>query len=95
MPRTSERSLLAYAAANVRRLRIKGALTQETLAERAGIDPCTVQDVERMRLNFTMAILGSLADALRVDARQLLRPAAPAPARVGRPRKKRSASRHP
>jgi transcriptional regulator with XRE-family HTH domain len=64
-----------YAAANVRRLRLLAGWTQEVLAEHAGIDWRSVQDVERARTNFTLAVLVNLADALEVDPRDLLRPA--------------------
>jgi transcriptional regulator with XRE-family HTH domain len=74
-----------YAGANVRRLRRRTNLTQEELAERAGVDWRTVQDVERARTNLTLAVLVSLADALGVDPRALLRPAPLPPPRTGRP----------
>jgi transcriptional regulator with XRE-family HTH domain len=81
--------------ANVRRLRTRLGLTQEQLAERAGIDWRSVQDVERARTNFTITVLVSLAVALDVDPRALLRPAElPAP-KTGRPAKRSSAVPRP
>ena len=73
----------------MRRLRDRKRLTQETLAERAGIEPRYVQQVERGKTNLTVAILVALARALSVDPRRLLRPSRPVPPRKGRPPKRR------
>lgn len=82
------RLYLTYAAANVRRLRLRAGMTQERLAEEAGIDPCYVQDVERVRTNFTMEILVALADGLDAEPRDLLRSAKLPPPKAGRPPRK-------
>lgn len=84
--RTRFKKVQESAGANVRRLRLRAGWTQEDLAEHAGIDWRSVQEVERARTNFTLAVLVSLADALEVDPRELLRPATLPPARPGRPR---------
>jgi len=79
---------LRNVAGNVRRLRLKQGLTQEQLAEKAEIEARYVQDIERAKTNMTLAILVALAEALGVDPRALLKPAALLPARAGRPPKK-------
>lgn len=81
------RVFLTYAAANVRRLRLRSGLTQEGLAELAGLDHTYVQAVERVRTNFTVEVLVALADALQAEPRDLLRPAALTPPKAGRPLK--------
>ncbi|MBY0275762.1 helix-turn-helix domain-containing protein [Candidatus Binatia bacterium] len=82
---------LRYVAANVRRLRERQGLTQEQLAGRAGVAPRYVQEVERARTNLSLKMLVSLADALDVDPRRLMRPAPPLTvARPGRPAHTRS-----
>jgi transcriptional regulator with XRE-family HTH domain len=63
-------------------------MTQEVLAERAGIEPRYLQEVEKGRTNLSLGVLISLALALKVDERDLLRPAAELPpTRPGRPPK--------
>jgi transcriptional regulator with XRE-family HTH domain len=52
----------------VRRLRLRAGLTQENLAELAGLDHTYVQAVERVRTNFTIEVLVALADALQSRA---------------------------
>jgi transcriptional regulator with XRE-family HTH domain len=85
--RTLQRSI----AANVRRL--AAPLTQEQLAEKAGIDSRYVQDVERGKTNRTVGVLVGLAVALGVDERDLLAPATMLPPQAGRPPRARSARR--
>lgn len=73
-------------APNLRKLRLKAALTQEGLAEAAGIDATYVQRLERgVPANITIAVLGALARALDVDVAKLLRPAKPVERPIGRP----------
>ena len=79
--------VLSWVAANVVRLRRRRGLTQEALAERAGVEVRTVQAIERGRTNVSVRYLLAFADALGVDMRQLLKPARLAPARPGRPKK--------
>jgi transcriptional regulator with XRE-family HTH domain len=79
---------LERVAANVRRLRLRKGLTQEALAERAGIEARYVQSLERARANLTLAVLCGIAEALGVDPRALLKPARLQPARIGRPKRK-------
>jgi transcriptional regulator with XRE-family HTH domain len=80
--------VLGFVAANVRRLRIRRGLTQEALAERAGIDLTTEQRIERGATNLTLAVLVALAESLEVAPGLLLRAAKVVPVPRGRPRKR-------
>ncbi len=77
--------LLESIAANVRAQRLEAGLTQEQLAEAAELDHRFLQRVERGQTNLSMAVLVALAEALDTKITSLLRPAALAPARRGRP----------
>jgi transcriptional regulator with XRE-family HTH domain len=59
-------------AANVRRLRVERKLTQEELADRAGISTRYLGSIERGSTAATVVVLGRLARALRVDPRELI-----------------------
>ncbi len=67
---------------------IRADACKESLAERCGLEPRTIQLIERGRTNLSIAVLISVAHALGVDARSLLRPGKLAPARPGRPKRK-------
>ena len=62
-------------------------LTQESLAEAAGLDLSYVQRVERLETNPTVGVLVDFANALEVAPGALLVPAKMAPIRRGRPPK--------
>jgi len=61
-------------AANLRRLRAKRGLSQEALADRAGIHRTYVGSVERAERNISIDNVCRLAGALGVDVRELLVP---------------------
>ena len=83
-------SVVGRIAPNLRKLRLAATMTQEGLAEAAGIDTSYVQRLERgAPANITVAVLGALARALQVDVVKLLRPVKAAARPVGRPRTKR------
>jgi transcriptional regulator with XRE-family HTH domain len=83
-------AVLAYIAANVRRLREDRGLTQEQLAERLHSNFRYVQRVERGEMNLTVVKLAALAEGLGVQPGSLMREAKPLPApRRGRPRRSR------
>lgn len=57
---------------NVRRLRIEQGLSQEELAFRAGMKRSYLSDLERGTRNPSVRALGRLAEALKVEAGELL-----------------------
>lgn len=59
-------------AANLRRLRHERGLTQEDLAERAGISSRYIGAVERADVSASVTILGQIAGALSVEPSELL-----------------------
>jgi|HubBroStandDraft_6_1064221.scaffolds.fasta_scaffold478870_2 transcriptional regulator with XRE-family HTH domain len=60
-------------AANVRRLRLARDLSQEELADRAGLSARYVSSVERGVVAASVTVLGQLAKALEVDPCELIR----------------------
>jgi transcriptional regulator with XRE-family HTH domain len=60
-------------AANVVRLRKAAKLTQEALAERAGLSARYVSSIERAVVSASVTVLGRLAAALNVDPCELIR----------------------
>jgi transcriptional regulator with XRE-family HTH domain len=59
---------------HIRRARKERGLTQEQLAEAAGIERSYVAQIETRRLNISLEVLERLADALSVDGVELLQP---------------------
>ena len=59
---------------NIRRLRLAGDLSQEELAFEAGINRAYLSTVENGKRNISIDNIIAIANALRVDPRQLLRP---------------------
>jgi len=61
---------------NIRRLREEANLTQQQLADKAGITMNYVAKIEskKMQRGFTIVILGRIADTLEVDIRELFKP---------------------
>lgn len=58
----------------IRRIRMSKGLTQTEVAERAGVDQAYITMLERgKRKNPTLIVLERIADALRVELRDLLR----------------------
>lgn len=56
----------------LRELREAHSLSQEALAERAGVHRNTVSDIERDQASATVRVLTKLADALDVQPHELL-----------------------
>ena len=71
MPATRDPLLVAFGAA-VREVRVARRITQERLAERAGIHRTYVGDVERGLRNVGLVNVGRLADALDVSLVELM-----------------------
>lgn len=59
-------------ATNVRRERQAQKLTQEDLADRAGLSARYLGSIERGKVSATVTVLGRLAEALKVDACRLI-----------------------
>ena len=61
-------------AANVRRLRQSAGLSQELLADRAGLHRTYISSIERAERNVSLQNIFALADGLGVAAGELLAP---------------------
>ena len=61
---------------NIRKYRIKANLTQQELADKAGITMNYLSKIESERMNrdFSVVIIGRIADALEIDIRKLFEP---------------------
>jgi transcriptional regulator with XRE-family HTH domain len=59
-------------AINVRRLRYDRGWTQEDLADRVGLSPRYVGQIERAQASMTITVLGRIANALEVEAAKLV-----------------------
>jgi transcriptional regulator with XRE-family HTH domain len=60
-------------AINVRRLRHDRGWTQEDLADRVGMSARYVGQIERAQASMTVTVLGRIANALKVDAGELVK----------------------
>ncbi len=60
-------------ATNVRRARNARKLTQEELADRAGLSARYLGSIERGAVSASVTVLGRIAGALRVDPCELIR----------------------
>lgn len=60
-------------AINLRRVRYAKELSQEELADRAGLSARYVGSIERGAVSPSVTVLGQLAEALRVDPCELIR----------------------
>jgi transcriptional regulator with XRE-family HTH domain len=81
-----EQAAIQSVAANVLRLRKERALSQEQLAEAAGVDAKSLQLIERGTGNPTARLLVRIAVALGVQTGRLFETATPPPRTIGRPR---------
>ena len=61
---------------NIKKNRKKAGLTQQQLADKAGITMNYIAKIEskKMQRGFTIVILGRIVDALNIDIRQLFAP---------------------
>lgn len=64
---------LSVFGANVRRERVAIGMTQEKLAEKANINPRTVQKIEAGNLNILLTTVWRLQSALRCSWESLMR----------------------
>ena len=74
MGRDGGESPAALFGRNVRRLRTAAGLSQEALADRAGLHRTYVSSVERGNRNVSLENIVALAAALACDPRDLLAP---------------------
>lgn len=70
-------------AVNLRRLRHTRHMTQEELAEKAGLSARYVGGIERAGVSATVSVLGRIAEALGVEATELVRSLPPKSRRKG------------
>ena len=82
MPTPEIKILIAAVAGRIRSLRLSRSLTQEALAEKAGLPVETISRAENARMMPTLATLAAVATALGVDLADLVDPsrALPPPA---------------
>jgi transcriptional regulator with XRE-family HTH domain len=73
-------------AVNLRRLRHAKDMTQEELAEKAGLSARYIGGIERASVSATVSVVGRIAEALGVEATELVRSLPP------KTRKRRTAS---
>ena len=66
-------NLTEVMATNVRRARHAGKMTQEELADRAGLSARYLGSIERAEVSATITVLERLAQALGVDPCELIR----------------------
>jgi transcriptional regulator with XRE-family HTH domain len=85
--RRTPREILQSIAANVVRARKRRGLSQEELAEAAGLDVRAIQRMERAEINFGVVALVRVSAALDVATTILVRSSQLSPARPGRPPK--------
>lgn len=69
----SEKAIISVLAANVRKLRKAANLSQEELADQAGLDRTYISQVERQLRNVTIGVLVRLAKALGTTPDRLIR----------------------
>ena len=69
---TPPEEVLAAFGRAVRKVRLERGLTQEGLAEAAGIHPRYVSDVERGKRNIGMVNVDRMAQALAIDLPMLM-----------------------
>ena len=70
-------------AANMRRIRLEKRLTQESVAEAAGLHPNYISSVERGERNISIWNIARIAAALGVGMQELLADLPPQPASSG------------
>ncbi len=61
-------------AVNLRRTRHDKNMTQEELADRASLSARYIGAIERADVSASVTVLGQIADALGIEASQLLKP---------------------
>jgi transcriptional regulator with XRE-family HTH domain len=75
----AEIGIIEVVARNVRRFRLSVGLSQEALADEAGLHRTYISQVERKQRNVTIVVLSKIAKALGIRPDQLLAPLPPEP----------------
>lgn len=73
MPKATSHPLLQKVGKRVRTIRAKAGISQEALADAAGLDRSYMSGVERGVRNLSVLKLAAIAEALGVPASSLLR----------------------
>jgi transcriptional regulator with XRE-family HTH domain len=81
----SVRRTMGYVAANLRALRLARGMTQESLAEEAGIEVRHLSDLENARRTPSFRLIVVFADILEIEVVQLFRARPLLPVAKGRP----------
>jgi len=72
VPQLRDPKAMRVLADNVKRYRIERELTQEALANIAGIEYSQISRIERGILNTSVSVVFAIADALQIKPSQLL-----------------------
>lgn len=72
MPKLRDNHAIKLLAGNLKRYRLEQDLTQEELANKAGIEFSTVSRIERGLLNASISLVFAIAKALDIKPTQLL-----------------------
>ena len=70
-PTSDPKQILAF---NLKRFRISTGLSQEELADRAGLHRTYISSVEHAKRNVSLENIFQLAEGLKVDPQELLKP---------------------
>jgi transcriptional regulator with XRE-family HTH domain len=84
---TTPATVLDYIGANVHRIRTQRGMTQEELAEAAGVSTGFIKKLERGKTNVGVIALVQIANALEVSPASLFRKATLPEVKRGRPPK--------
>ncbi len=68
MHKVRNQKVMSMFGQNVRRIRVKNSITQEQLAEDAGISQVQVARIESGKINTSISTVVALAKALNVEA---------------------------
>jgi len=91
MPSARVLAVQEAVAANIRRWRAKRGLTQDAVADAAGLGTAHYRRIEGGMENITLATLVAVADALQAPLGQLFRAAKLKKLKAGRPPEKKKA----
>lgn len=73
MPKLRDKQAIELLAGNLKRYRLEQELTQEELANKAGVEFSTISRIERGLLNASISLVFALAKALEIEPTRLLK----------------------